>query len=127
MPLSKDQILGSPTKLRVEEVRVPEWGAGETVCIRELTGDERDAYDQIVVKQGDNYRGLRAHLVAMSLCDEKGTSLGFTEAEVKQLGGKSGAAIDRVFQAAQRLSGLAPDSQEVAAKNSESDQSENSG
>ena len=127
MALTKDQILGSPVKLRIEQLPVPEWGDGAEVSIRELTGDERDAYDQIVVKQGDNYRGLRAHLVAMSLCDESGKPLGFTEAEVKQLGGKSGAAIDRIFQAAQRLSGLAHDSQEQAAKNSKSDQSESSG
>lgn len=117
MPLTKDQILSAPAKLKTREIKVPEWGPDATVTIRELTGDERDAYDQEVYEHKGDFRGLRAFLVAMSLCDESGKSLGFTEAEIKQLGSKSGAAIDRLFEAAKRLSGLEGEAVEEAEKN----------
>lgn len=117
MPLTKDQILSASSKLKTREVPVPEWGDGATVTVRELSGDERDAYDQQLFQHRDDFRGLRSFLVAMSLCDESGNSLGFTEAEVKQLGRKSGAAIDRLFEAAKKLSGLDGDAVEDAEKN----------
>jgi len=82
-----------------------------------LTGDERDRYDQLIYEHKSDFRGLRAWMVALSLCDEQGNSMGFTEAEIKQLGGKSGAVVDRIFEAAKRLSGLEESAVEEAEKN----------
>jgi hypothetical protein len=96
-------------------VRVPEWG-GE-VNVRELTGNERDQYDAIAYDRRGDFRGLRAALVAIALCDENGESLGFTEAEVEQLGNKSGSAIDRCFEVVKDLSGMNEDGIEEAEKN----------
>lgn len=120
MPLTKTEILQSPVKLKKAEVPVPEWGDGATVLVRELTGDERDRFDLEAVRRQEatgSYVGLRAWLVSLGLCDEEGESLGFTEAEVEQLGSKSGAAIDRVFERIQDLSGMNSEAVKVAEKN----------
>lgn len=92
-----------------------------------MTGDERDRFDQTVVEYGKNLQGLRSEFAALVLCDENGESLGFTEAEVKQLGAKSGAVTDRIFEHGKALSGMGADHVEEAEKNSQADQSENSG
>lgn len=117
MPLSKDQILKARASLQQVEVRVPEWGEDATVCVRELSGNERDRWDQILYESRDDFRGVRSKLLAMTLCDESGESLGFTEAEIDQLGGKGGAVIDRLFETAKKLSGIDGDAVEEAEKN----------
>ncbi len=105
--LTRDQIL-SANDLRSEVVPVPDWD-GE-VTVRELTGEERDEYESsIVIGIGDgmsvNPVNMRAKLVAMSVVDENGERL-FTMKDVKALGMKSGKALDRIVDAAQRLSGI---------------------
>ncbi len=116
MSLTKEQIL-QPRRLEVREVDVPEWGEGATVHIRELTGNERDVYEGAMVGveededdpdaiPGGSFRGLRAKLVALAMCNAEGESFGFTPAEVEQLGNKGSAVLDRLFKVAQSLSGF---------------------
>ena len=105
--LNKDQIKGV-SDLETQEVDVPEWGGA--VRLKSLTGTERDRFEASVVQgQGRNttvnMQNLRAKLVALSAIDEQGNSL-FTEEDVKWLGGKSAKALNRLFNAAQSLSGL---------------------
>jgi len=107
MLLNKDQIKGV-SDLETQEVDVPEWGGA--VRLKSLTGTERDRFEASVVQgQGRNttvnMQNLRAKLVALSAIDEQGNSL-FTEEDVKWLGGKSAKALNRLFNAAQSLSGL---------------------
>lgn len=92
-----------------------------------MTGDERDRFDQIVGERGGFFPGIRALLVSFSMCDEQGGSLGFTEAEVKQLGTKGASVIDRLFEKAQLLSGIDGGAVEESKKNSPADPSESSG
>ncbi|MFZ5816302.1 MAG: hypothetical protein ACOY93_13560 [Bacillota bacterium] len=126
--LSRDAILNAPD-LATEEVEVPEWGG--KVLVRGLTGKDRDAYEASLVEtvtEGGkarakmNMNNIRARLVAMTVVDERGKRL-FTSADIEALGQKSGAALDRVFRVAQRLSGLKDGDLEVAEKNSEPGQS----
>lgn len=110
--LSKSQILAA-ADLVTEDVEVPEWGG--TVRVRAITAAERDAFETSVVGDGKGKRNLvnlRARLAALAVVDEAGQRL-FTDSEVEVLGGKSGAALDRVYSVAQRLSGLTE--QEVQA------------
>ena len=103
--LSKSQILAA-ADLVTEDVAVPEWGG--TVRVRAITAAERDAFETSVVGDGKGKRNLvnlRARLVALAIVDEGGQRL-FSDAEAEALGGKSGAAMDRVYAVAQRLSGL---------------------
>jgi len=107
MLLNKDQIK-TVSDLETQEVDVPEWGGA--VRLKSLTGTERDRFEASVVQgQGRNttvnMQNLRAKLVALSAIDEQGNPL-FTEEDVKWLGGKSAKALNRLFNAAQSLSGL---------------------
>jgi len=107
MLLNKEQIK-SVSDLETLDVEVPEWGG--TVRLKSLTGAERDRFEAGVVQgQGRNttvnMQNLRAKLVAQSAIGEDGKPL-FTEEDVKWLGEKSAKALNRLFNAAQQLSGL---------------------
>ena len=120
MPLlTRDQILAAQD-LKTEEVKVPEWGG--SVRVRSLDGAERDEFEQQMLETRGantrvNMRNSRARLVAASVVDEQGKTL-FTPADVEKLGGKSAKALNRVFEVAQRLSGLTREDVEELAKNS---------
>jgi ssDNA-binding replication factor A large subunit len=118
MALSKDQILTNQSDTTVDEVNTPEWGEGSSVFVRSLSGNERDTYEQAIYEQGKgSFRGLRAKLVAIALCDETGEPMGFSEAEIEQLGNKNGAVIDRLFERVKAISGMGDDAVEQAEKN----------
>lgn len=118
MTLSKQQILTAKSDTTIVSVDTPEWGDDASVCVRSLSGNERDAYEQSIFEQGQgNFRGLRAKLVALALCDDAGEPMGFTQAEVEQLGNKNGAVIDRLFERVKAISGMADEAVEQAAKN----------
>jgi len=126
--LTRDQIL-QVQDIVTEDVPVPEWGG--TVRVRGLSGHERDAFEAgIVQPSGRTIRytleNLRARLVALSVVDESGARL-FSAADVVALGRKSAAALERVYNVAQRLAGLSNQDVEELAKNSESGPSDDSG
>jgi hypothetical protein len=106
--LTTDQIL-KVDDLKSEIVEVPEWGG--SVKIRTMTGTERDRFESSVSNdsRGKNKRinleNIRARLVALAMVDDDGERL-FRDDQVKELGKKSAAALDRVFAVAQRLNGL---------------------
>ncbi len=105
--LSRDDILKA-VDVQTEEVNVPEWGG--SVLVRGLTGRERDKYEasQMTMRGNKMFPALdniRAKLVAWCICDEDGNAL-FTQHDIDLLGGKSAAALDRVFEVAARLSGM---------------------
>ena len=103
--LSRDAIL-AVVDLPMELVSVPEWG-GE-VNVRGLDGKDRDAFEaSLVMQNGEavNLANIRARLAALCIVDEAGERL-FSDADMAALGRKSGAALDRVFSVAQRLSGM---------------------
>ncbi len=107
MILSRDQILAAHD-IATETVSVPEWG-GE-VIVRGMTGTDRDAFEASVVNMRDgtaavDMRNVRAKLVASCVVGEDGARL-FTDDDVLALGAKSAQALGRVFEVAQRLSGL---------------------
>lgn len=122
MLLTKQQILQADDR-RPVRVDVPEWGDGAFVYVLPMSGSDRDWYDQYQCElrfpeggKEPDWRGLRAGALSRGLCDEGGKLLGFTDAEVLELGDKNGAAIERCFETLKRLSGLGPD-EETAAKN----------
>lgn len=105
--LTKQQIL-TAKDIETKDVDVPEWGG--TVRIRGLNGAERDEFEQSMVeRRGKRYeanlRNARARLVSLSVVDDSGSRV-FTDADVKALGNKSAAALNRVYEAARDLSGL---------------------
>ncbi|MFD8471881.1 hypothetical protein ACFV2E_07455 [Streptomyces globisporus] len=124
--LSKDQIAAADDR-RWEDVDVPEWGG--SVRLLGLSGTERNAYQASLVVLGPNgsvqkmnLADQTAKLLAKSLVDENFDRL-FTDKDVKSLGAKNGAVLQRLFEVAQRLSGLRKEDVEAAAGNSEAAQS----
>jgi hypothetical protein len=114
--LNRDAIL-SADDLSKELVSCPEWG-GE-VYVRALTGAERDRFESSLIEQrGKNQKlnmtNIRAKLAAMAICDDQGKRL-FTDADVTALAAKSAAALNRVFDVARKLSGLADNEVEELA------------
>ena len=105
--LKREDIL-EVKDIEIEEVEVPEWGG--TVCVKGMSGLERDAFEASIVQAKGkgtkvNMENIRAKLAAQTLCDEQGERL-FTDVDVKLLGKKSAVALQRVFVVAQKLSGI---------------------
>lgn len=113
MTLNTQQILSS-VDLPREEVDVPEWGG--VVLMRGLTGSERDLYEQSIVSVGTGGKvdmklvNFRARLVSLCMIGEDGNHL----ASEEELAGKSAIVINRLFDIAQRLSGMKDNAVEEA-------------
>ena len=125
--LSREAILAA-SDIQEEIVPVPEWG-GE-VIVRGLSGTQRDQFEASVVKQKGkstelNLKNVRAKMIALSVVDEHGNRI-FSESDVAALGAKSARALQRVWEKARELSGLSDEDVEELAKNSESDQGDDS-
>jgi hypothetical protein len=116
MALSKDAILSADDS-KIETVNVPEWGG--TVCVRGLKGWERDRFDQwgSEAREKKDLTHWRAKLVSLCLCDEAGKSLDFSPDEMVALSGKCAEPLNRVFDAARRMSGLTQADEDEAEKN----------
>lgn len=115
MLLTKEAILAADDR-KTEVVPVPEWG-GE-VTIMTMSAEGRDVFEGLI-NSADGKRNLnnfRAKLVAATAVDEKG-ALMFTENEVRALGRKSAAAMDRLADAATRLNQLSQADVEALTKN----------
>ena len=108
--LKRDDIL-NVKDIVIEMIPVPEWGGD--VYVKGMSGIERDAFEAAIVetrgkKTKVNMSNVRAKLAAQTICDENGERL-FTDADIKELGKKSASALQRVFEVAQRLSGIGDD------------------
>ncbi|MFC8442663.1 hypothetical protein ACFUJT_31450 [Streptomyces griseoincarnatus] len=120
--LSKEQITSADDR-KWEDVPVPEWGG--TVRLVGMSGTERNAYQSSLVVLGPNGKPQRmnmadqlAKLVGKCLVDENFERL-FSDKEIKALGAKNGAVLERLGQIAQRLSGLRKEDVEAAEGKSE--------
>lgn len=107
MPLDRNAILNSPD-LPIETVEIPEWGG--SVMVRGLTAAERDSFESSLFEgKGKNrkekFENLRARLITRTLVDENGNRI-FQDSDADILGKKSAGAIDRIFNVAQKLSGI---------------------
>lgn len=123
--LSKEDILRI-NDLRVEVVDVPEWGG--QVKIRELTAGQRDKFEQDNMQRiGKSYQvnliDMRARLAALSIIDDNGNRM-FNDSEIRRLSEKSAKALDRIFNACQRLNALG--SNDDILKNSNTAQTDDS-
>jgi len=107
MVMDRDSILGSDD-LKTEVIDVPEWNG--KVRVRSLTGSERDAYESSITRRHGtdvelNLVNARAKLVVLTVVDDDGVRI-FGDDDVMELGKKNATAVNRVFEVAQRLSGL---------------------
>jgi hypothetical protein len=107
LPVLDRAAIRNAEDIRVEPVKVPEWGG--IVYVRTLTGSERDDWEDASIQgrgkdRRVSLRNLRARLVALAACNAEGQRI-FTDADASWLGEeKSSAALDRLFTKAQHLS-----------------------
>ena len=93
------------------------------VWIKPMMADDRDVFDSYFMEgkgQGNHYRGLRAWVCLSSMCDEAGNLL-FTPADAEALGQTDAQELDKVYEAARKLSNLlnGDDAEDDAEKNLE--------
>lgn len=112
---------------KIELAEVPEWGY--SVYIRGLSGIDRDAYEMAMIEQKAlkdkktgkrptaelNLTNLRAKLIVRTAVDSDDPNTCkpiFTAEDADWIGKKSGAALQRLYIVAQRLSGLSSEDEE---------------
>lgn len=105
----------------VATVDVAEWGG--TVYVRTLTAKEFDDFQNsnwVEVGKERKFcaKNYRARFVCMVASDESGKRI-FTDLDADEVGALSGPAVDKVYEAGQKLNGLDSKSSEQAEKNSE--------
>jgi|SRR5205807_2586487 len=118
--LQREQILSTKGRLKRATVAVPEWGGD--VLVQELSAADRDAFEaSCVTRKGKsveaNLVNLRAKLVVRAVVADDGTRI-FADADADAVGQLSGAAINRLFEVAQRLTGLTDQDVEELVGNS---------
>lgn len=106
---------------RLEPVDVPEWGG--VVYVKTMSGEERDRFEDDVIKRRDEKSGmpktivgLKVLVVSLTACDAEGKRLFGGDGDEKKLAQKSAAAIDRLFAKAQELSHLTDEAVEELAE-----------
>ena len=121
--LTKEAILAADDLPR-ERVNVPEWPEGGhdgEVCVRTMSGVERDHFEQAVsdargTRNHVDFAGLKALLVVLTVCDDQGQPL-FCVDDAGALNAKSAAAIERLYKIAARLNALLPEDAEELVGN----------
>jgi hypothetical protein len=114
--LGKFDILKSKT-LKKELVEVPEWGG--SVWVQEMTAEQRDKFDNWVVKRKDGEAsGMRLRVLIATVVDEHGKSM-FTDLDIPDLKNHSSRATTRLSEVGLRLSGMTEEAKAEEIKNSE--------
>ena len=107
--LTRDDFL-TVTPLRIEEIKADELKKDAVLYVREMSGEERDAFEASIVAERNggrklNMKNIRAKLAVLTVCDAEGNRL-LRDADVEAVGKKSAALLQRIFVTAQRLSGI---------------------
>lgn len=122
--------IASVMDLAQERVEVPEWGGD--LILRALSARDREWFESQMLTeetvagpdgrpktvQKMNFIDGRAKMLSRAIVDEEGHAI-FDESQVKILGDKSNAVVNRLFSRVQELSGMQPRAVEDAEKNSD--------
>ena len=134
MLLSRNEIRALEDR-RTEQVDIPEWGPEAQVLLRQMSGRDREVYEQWAMAYSDARalapgttppQHLYARMAVLSCVDAHGEPL-FTLDDVEWLSQKSFVALKRIFDVAWKLNLLDPAEVELAAKNSVSEPDSASG
>jgi len=119
MPVLSKDAIKKASDFKVDKVSVPEWGGD--VCIKTLSGTERDAFEEGYAEQ--KMKNFRARFLVLTLCDEKGERL-YSDEEAAELGGKSAVVLNRLFDAAWALNAFRTEDVDALGNDSASDPSD---
>lgn len=121
--LTKEQIVNAKD-IKSEVVPVPEWD-GE-VLVQGLTLEEKDEWSVSISRDNKvTIKGATAKLCSLCMRGDDGELL-FTLDEAVELQAKSAIPMDRIFQVAQKLTGIGQSEIEETVKNSEKTPTEDS-
>jgi hypothetical protein len=105
MPLTREQFLKqSDVALTLREENIEGFGK---IYLRGMDGFARDQFDNAVLESGDDkvVEKMRALLVSLCVCDEKGVLL-FTPEDVDLLNGRSGDVLGKIADIVIEVNGL---------------------
>ena len=120
--------------LKVEKV---EFENGDFVYVRQMTGRERDTFEQSLLKKNRDSKGtvisyeqstedFRAKLAVVTVCDEAG-KLVFTPLDYGTLSiNMSAKRLEKIVNEAQKLNAISEEDKEALVKNLEVGQADNS-
>jgi hypothetical protein len=131
--LNRDLLL-SKEKLEVEKV---EFENGDFVFVRQMTGHERDVFEQSLLKKNKDSKGMivsyeqatedfRAKLAVVTLCDENGDSILNPEDYPTLSCNMSAKRLETIINKAQKLNAITEEDKENIVKNSVAVQDGNS-
>lgn len=133
MKLLNRQALLAKEKLEVEKVDL---GKDEFVFVRQMTGRERDTFEQSLIIEGKDENGVasfktttkdfRAKLAVCTLCDEVGESILEPDDYPILSQNMSAARLEKIVEVAQRLNKVSEIAKEAIVKNLDADQAGNS-
>ena len=123
-------------KEELERVKV-DLGKGEFVYVKQMTGHERDNFEQSLLKKNKDNKGtvigyeqatedFRAKLAVVTVCDEDGKLLFFPEDYVLLSRNMSAKRLEIIINAAQKLNAISEEDKEELVKNLNADQEDNS-
>lgn len=127
--LNREQLL-KKEKLEIVEVDL---GKGDVVFVRQMTGRERDNFEQSMLrkvkKPGSNVveyepsiKDFRAKLAVNTLCDEEGECLMKPEDYDLLSRNMSAFRLEKIINIAQKLNKISEEDKEEMVKNSEDGQ-----
>lgn len=131
MALLDRKALLAKEKLEVTKVDL---GNGDYVFVRQMTGRERDRFEQSLVKENKNVEGgyekslddFRAKLAVCTVSDEDGNLI-LQPGDFGILSqNMSAAKLEKIINTAQRINKISEDDKENLVKNSEAVQDGNS-
>lgn len=131
--LNRDALLA---KEELEVVKV-ELGKGEFVYVRQMTGRERDSFEQSLIKETKDNKGqvtgydralgdFRAKLAVVTLSDEKGNLILELKDYPLLSQRMSARRLELIVNAAQKLNAISEEDKEALVKNLEAEPEDNS-
>lgn len=128
-------LLNRANLLKKEPVKVVKVDLGEEefVYVRQMSGRERDTFEQSLLKETKDKNGtvtgydrslvdFRAKLAVLTICDEEGTAiLQPNDYETLSIN-MSARRLEKIVNEAQKLNAVTDDDKEALVKNSDGDQ-----
>jgi hypothetical protein len=133
-----ENFLNRAELLKKEELKKEkiDLGNGKFVFVRQMTGHERDTFEQSLLKKSKDFKGnvtfeqslddFRAKLAVVTLCDEEGKALLLPSDYPLLSQNMSAKTLETIVNAAQKLNAISEQDKEELVKNSAAGQEDNS-
>lgn len=130
------ELLSRETLLQKEELEIVlvDLGKGEFICVRQMTGRERDQFEKSLRKEVKDKKGtvvsyeneledFRAKLAVNTVCNNDGALI-FRPQDYEKLSvNMSAFRLEKIVNEAQKLNAITEEDKEALVKNSEAAQS----